>query len=133
MDVEGEDYYLDLLFYHVRLRCYVVIDLKMEPFKPEFAGKMNFYLSAVDDKLRQAGDKPSIGMLLCKGRSRLTVEYALRDVRKPMGVAEWQAKLVESLPKELKTKLPTVKEIEMELTDTNRKATNRSRKSPRNK
>jgi predicted nuclease of restriction endonuclease-like (RecB) superfamily len=115
MEVEGEDYYFDLLFYHVHLRCYVVVDLKMEPFKPEFAGKMNFYLSAVDDKLRQAEDKPSIGLLLCKGRSRLTVEYALRDVRKPIGVAEWQARLVESLPKELKAKLPTVKEIETEL------------------
>lgn len=115
MEVEGEDYYFDLLFYHLRLRCYVVIDLKMEPFKPEFAGKMNFYLSAADDKLRQAEDRPSIGLLLCKGRKRLTAEYALRDMRKPIGVAEWQAKLVESLPKDLRNKLPTVKEIEAEL------------------
>lgn len=115
IEVDSEDYYIDLLFYHVHLRCYVVIDLKVEPFKPEFAGKMNFYLSAVDDKLRHPEDKSSIGLLLCKERNRLTVEYALRDVRKPIGVAEWQTKLVESLPKELKGKLPTVKEIEAEL------------------
>jgi predicted nuclease of restriction endonuclease-like (RecB) superfamily len=123
MEVEGEDYYLDLLFYHLRLRCYVVIDLKMEPFKPEFAGKMNFYLSAADDRLRHADDKPSIGLLLCKGKNRLTAEYALRDMKKPIGVAEWQAKLFESLPKELKDKLPTVKEIEAELASSNEKTT----------
>jgi hypothetical protein len=123
MEVEDEDYYLDLLFYHLRLRCYVVIDLKMEPFKPEFAGKMNFYLSAADDRLRHADDKPSIGLLLCKGKNRLTAEYALRDMKKPIGVAEWQAKLFESLPKELKDKLPTVKEIEAELASSNEKTT----------
>jgi hypothetical protein len=83
LEIGGQDYYLDLLFYHLRLRCYVVIDLKMEAFKPEFAGKMNFYLSAVDDQLRHADDKPSIGLLLCKERDNLTVEYALRDLKKP--------------------------------------------------
>ena len=115
MEISGQDYYLDLLFYHLRLRCYVVIDLKMKAFEPEFAGKMNFYLSAVDDQLRHADDKPSIGLLLCKERDRLTVEYALRDLKKPIGVAQWQTKLVESLPRNLKGSLPTVAEIEAEL------------------
>jgi predicted nuclease of restriction endonuclease-like (RecB) superfamily len=115
MEISGKDYYLDLLFYHLRLRCYVVIDLKMKTFEPEFAGKMNFYLSAVDDQLRHADDRPSIGLLLCKERDHLTVEYALRDLKKPIGVAQWQTKLVESLPKNLKGSLPTVAEIEAEL------------------
>ena len=115
LDIGGQDYYLDLLFYHLRLRCYVVIDLKMKAFEPEFAGKMNFYLSAVDDQLRHADDKPSIGLLLCKERDHLTVEYALRDLKKPIGVAQWQTKLVESLPRNLKGSLPTVAEIEAEL------------------
>ena len=113
--IDGVDYYLDLLFYHLRLRCYVVIDLKMKSFEPEFAGKMNFYLSAVDDQLRHADDLPSIGLLLCKERDHLTVEYALRDLKKPIGVAQWQTKLVESLPNNLKGSLPTVAEIEAEL------------------
>jgi predicted nuclease of restriction endonuclease-like (RecB) superfamily len=115
MEISGKDYYLDLLFYHLRLRCYVVIDLKMKTFEPEFAGKMNFYLSAVDDQLRHADDRPSIGLLLCKERDHVTVEYALRDLKKPIGVAQWQTKLVESLPKNLKGSLPTVAEIEAEL------------------
>ncbi len=121
LEIDGQDYYLDLLFYHLRLRCFVVIDLKMEPFKPEFAGKMNFYLSAVDDQMRQREDNPTIGLLLCKERHKLTVEYALRDMRKPIGVAEWQTKLVESLPKELKGKLPTIEQIEQELSSTKKK------------
>ncbi len=121
LEVDGQDYYLDLLFYHLRLRCFVVIDLKMEPFKPEFAGKMNFYLSAVDDQMRQNEDNPTIGLLLCKERHKLTVEYALRDMRKPIGVAEWQTKLVESLPKKLKGKLPTIEQIEQELSSTKKK------------
>jgi predicted nuclease of restriction endonuclease-like (RecB) superfamily len=111
MEISGQDYYLDLLFYHLRLRCYAVIDLKMKAFEPEFAGKMNFYLSAVDDQLRHADDRPSIGLLLCKERDHLTVEYALRDLKKPIGVAQWQTKLVESLPRNLKGSLPTVAEI----------------------
>jgi predicted nuclease of restriction endonuclease-like (RecB) superfamily len=117
LEISSQDYYLDLLFYHLRLRCYVVIDLKMKAFEPEFAGKMNFYLSAVDDQLRHPDDKPSIGLLLCKERDRLTVEYALRDLQKPIGVAQWQTKLVESLPRDLKGSLPTVAEIEAELKD----------------
>jgi hypothetical protein len=115
MEISGRDYCLDLLFYHLHLRCYVVIDLKVMAFEPEFAGKMNFYLSAVDDQLRHAADKPSIGLLLCKERNRLTVEYALRDLKKPIGVAQWQTSLVESLPKNLKGSLPTVEEIEADL------------------
>jgi hypothetical protein len=93
----------------------MVVDLKMEAFKPEFAGKMNFYLSAVDDPLRRNDDQPSIGLLLCRERDRLIVEYALRDVKKPIGVAEWRTRLVESLPKKLQSSLPTVKQIEAEL------------------
>jgi predicted nuclease of restriction endonuclease-like (RecB) superfamily len=115
LEIGGQDYYLDLLFYHLRLRSYFVIDLKVKTFEPEFAGKMNFYLSAVDDQLRHADDKPSIGLLLCKERDNLTVEYALRDLKKPIGVARWQTKLVESLPRNLKGSLPTVAEIEAEL------------------
>ena len=106
LDVGGEDYYLDLLFYHLHLRCYVVIDLKVVPFKPEFAGKMNFYLSAVDDRMRHPADQPSIGLILCKERNRLVVEYALRDTTKPMGVATYRI-----LPRRLKGELPTATEI----------------------
>jgi predicted nuclease of restriction endonuclease-like (RecB) superfamily len=115
LEVSGEEFFLDLLFYHLRLRCFVVVDLKMEAFKPEFAGKMNFYLSAVDEQLRHKDDQPSIGLLLCKEKDRLIVEYALRDVKKPIGVAEWRTRLVESLPKKLQSSLPTVQQIEAEL------------------
>jgi len=117
LEVGGEDYYLDLLFYHLKLRCFVVLDLKMEAFKPEFAGKMNFYLSAVDEQMRHAADQPTIGLLLCKEKNRLTVEYALRDVKKPLGVAEWKTRLVESLPKQLRGALPSVKDLEKGLAD----------------
>jgi hypothetical protein len=115
LTVGDTDYYLDLLFYHVRLRCYVVVELKAAAFKPEHAGKMNFYLSAVDDLLKHHDDQPSIGLLLCRSRNRLQVEYALRDIRKPIGVAEWETRIVEHLPKNLKDSLPTVEEIEAEL------------------
>ena len=115
LEVGGQDYYLDLLFYHLRLRCFVVVDLKMEAFQPEFAGKMNFYLSAVDDQLRHRDDQPSLGLLLCQEKNRLTVEYALRDLKKPIGVAEWRTRLVDSLPKKLRGSLPSVAEIEREL------------------
>lgn len=117
LEVGGEDFSLDLLLYHLRLRCFVVVDLKMKPFEPEFAGKMNFYLSAVDDQMRHPDDAPTIGLLLCKdSRNKLKIEYALRDVKKPIGVAEWQTRLVESLPKKLRGSLPTVAELERELT-----------------
>ena len=121
VEVGDEDFYLDLLFYHLRLRCFVVVDLKMKPFEPEFAGKMNFYLSAVDDRMRHEHDAPTIGLLLCKdAKNRVKVEYALRDVKKPIGVAEWQTRLVESLPKKLRGSLPTIADIERELNQPSR-------------
>jgi len=112
LQVAGQDYYLDLLFYHLRLRCFVVIDLKIEEFKPEFAGKMNFYLSAADDLLRHADDAPSIGIILCKGRNAMVVEYALRGAAKPMGVAEYR--LSPALPMQLQADLPTAEEFARE-------------------
>lgn len=115
IEIDDDDYYLDLLFYHLRLRCYVVIELKSTAFKPEFAGKLNFYLSVVDDLLRHKDDNPTIGLLLCKTKKNFTVEYALRDVNKPIGVAEYEIKLLEALPKNLKSCLPTIEEIEAEL------------------
>ncbi len=116
MEVGGDEYSLDLLLYHLRLRCFVVVDLKMKPFEPEFAGKINFYLSAVDDQMRHPDDAPTIGLLLCKdAQNKLKIEYALRDVKKPIGVAEWQTRLVESLPKKLRGSLPTIEELEREL------------------
>jgi predicted nuclease of restriction endonuclease-like (RecB) superfamily len=114
--VGDEDFYLDLLFYHLRLRCFVLVDLKMKSFEPEFAGKMNFYLSAIDAQLRHRDDAPTIGLLLCQdAKNKLKVEYALRDVKKPIGVAEWQTRLVDSLPKKLQGSLPTIADIEREL------------------
>ena len=117
LKVGRKDYYLDLLFYHLKLRCYVVVELKMEAFEPEHAGKMNFYLTAVDAQLRHPDDKPSIGLLLCKDNDKLVVEYALRDVAKPIGVAEWRTRLVATLPRNLRGALPSVKEIERELSE----------------
>ena len=107
--------YLDLLFYHLKLRCYVVVELKAVPFDPGFVGTMNMYLSAVDDLLRHPDDKPSIGLLLCRSKNKLVVEYALRGFKKPIGVAEWETEIVKKLPEELKGSLPTVEEIEAEL------------------
>lgn len=115
LEVDGEEFFIDLLFYHLRLRCYIVVDLKVEEFKPEFAGKMNFYLSAVDDQMRHADDKPSIGLILCKTRKKTIAEYALRDLAKPVGVARYVTRLVESLPRQLAGSLPSVKQIEAEL------------------
>jgi predicted nuclease of restriction endonuclease-like (RecB) superfamily len=113
LEIGGNDYYLDLLFYHLKLRCFVVIDLKMDSFKPEYAGKMNFYLSAVDDLLKHAEDKPSIGLILCKSKDKVTVEYALRGLTSPLGVAGFSVS--ELLPTELKTNLPSIQELEREL------------------
>ena len=114
IEVEGDDYYLDLLFYHLKLRCYIVIELKSTAFKPEYAGKLNFYLSAVDDLLRHKDDAPTIGLLLCKTKKNFTVEYALRGINKPIGVADYEAKIIRNLPKNLKSSLPTIEEIEAE-------------------
>lgn len=116
LEVGGQDFYLDLLFYHLKLRCYVVIDLKAREFTPEAAGKMNFYLSAVDDRFRQAGDQPSIGLILCRSKNRVIAEYALRDTSKPIGVSGYVTKLVDALPKALKGAVPSVAELEAGLT-----------------
>lgn len=112
LEVNGRDYFLDLLFYHTQLKCYVVIELKIGEFKPEYVGKINFYLSAVDDLLRSEGDQPSIGLILCKNKDRLDVEYALRDVTKPIGVSSF---ITKEIPVEVQTQLPTVAEIEKQL------------------
>lgn len=115
MDVGDDEFVIDLLFYHLKLRCFVVIDLKMKKFRPEDAGKMSFYLSVVDEQLRHPEDRPSIGLLLCKEKNRVTVEYALRSIKQPIGVADWQTELVNSLPRELRPSLPSVAELEREL------------------
>ena len=112
LEVGDQDFYLDLLFYHWKLRCFVVIDLKAREFTPEAAGKMNFYLSAVDDRYRQPGDQPSIGLILCREKNRIVAEYALRDVQKPIGVSGYLTRLVETLPKTFKGAIPTIAEIE---------------------
>jgi predicted nuclease of restriction endonuclease-like (RecB) superfamily len=113
LEVAGNDYYLDLLFYHVTLKCYVVVELKNRKFIPEYAGKLNFYLSAVDSLLKRDDDQPTIGLLLCRDKNNIEVEFALRDMNKPMGVSEYT--LVETLPDNLKGALPTVEEIEQDL------------------
>lgn len=115
LEVGDSDFYVDLLFYHLKLRCYVVIDLKKGEFKPEYAGKMNFYLSVVDDQLRHESDAPSIGLILCQDRNHIIAEYALRGVSKPIGISEYE--LTRALPPSLKSVLPTVEEIEAELTE----------------
>ena len=115
LTVGDDDFYLDLLFYHLKLRCFVVVDLKMKKFTPADAGQMNFYLSAVDSLMKHPTDAPTIGLILCKTRHRITAEYALRDINKPIGVAEWQTQLVQSLPEPLKGSLPSIEEIEAEL------------------
>jgi predicted nuclease of restriction endonuclease-like (RecB) superfamily len=113
LEVAGNDYYIDLLFYHVTLKCYVVVELKNRKFIPEYAGKLNFYLSAVDSLLKRSDDQPTIGLLLCRDKNNIEVEFALRDMNKPMGVSEYN--LVEALPDNLKGALPTVEEIENDL------------------
>ena len=116
LEVGGQDYYLDLLFYNLSLHCYVVIELKVEEFKPEFAGKMNFYLSAIDEQLRQSDiENPSIGVILCKDHNRVIVEYALRESVRPMGVARYEIKTTRRLPRKLKDSLPTPTELKAEL------------------
>jgi len=113
LEVAGDDFYIDLLFYHLRLRCYVVIELKTGDFKPEYAGKLNFYLSAVDDLLRHPDDQPSIGLIICRGLKGVIAEYALRDMGKPIGIAGHR--LRQGLPERLKGQLPTVEQLESEL------------------
>lgn len=113
LEVNNRSYFLDLLFYHTRLKCYVVIELKTGEFKPEYVGKINFYLSAVDDLLRSEGDQPSIGLILCKSKKHLDVEYALRDINKPIGVSSF---ITKEIPMDIQAQLPTVAEIEAQLT-----------------
>ena len=113
LEVEGDEFYIDLLFYHTRLKCYIVVELKSTAFKPEHAGQLNFYLTAVDTQIKATDDKPTIGLLLCKTKKRLVAEYALSGIDKPMGVAEYQ--LVRALPEPLDICLPTIEEIEAEL------------------
>lgn len=107
------DYKIDLLFYHIKLRCYVVIELKNTKFIPEYAGKLNFYLSAVDSLVKSDADNPTIGILMCRDKNNFETEFALRDINKPMGISEFQ--LTEILPEELKASLPTIEEIEEDL------------------
>ena len=106
------DFYIDLLFYHITLRCYVAVELKAVSFQAEFAGKLNFYLSVIDDTLRREGDNPTIGLLLCKDKDRLVAEYALKDINKPIAVADYL--LTKAIPEDLKGALPTIEEIEDE-------------------
>ncbi len=113
LEVGGDDFFIDLLFYHLKLRCYVVIELKADKFKPEHVGQLGFYMTAVDRQVKSDQDGPTIGLLLCKSKNQVVAEYALHDSSKPMGVAEYQ--LIESLPERLKTNLPSIADIEREL------------------
>lgn len=113
LEVEGDEYFIDLLFYHLKLHCYVVIDLKMTDFKPEYAGKMNFYISAVNHRLRDERDDPTIGIILCRSKKRTIVEFALETVQNPIGVSSYT--LREELPPALQHRLPTVEQLETEL------------------
>ena len=115
LEVGDQDFVVDLLFYHLKLRRYVVVELKAVAFEPGFVGQLNLYLSAVDDLLRHPDDQPTIGMLLCRGKNEFVVEYALRHLKRPVGVAEWETQLVDKLPKAMRGSLPTVEEIEAEL------------------
>lgn len=115
VEVDGEEFIIDLLFYHFKLKRFVVVELKSGPFKPEYAGKMSFYLAAIDAQLKQPKDAPSIGMILCKTKKKLMVEYTLQESRRPIGVATYTTKLVEDLTKDLQTSLPTIEQLEAQL------------------
>ncbi len=115
IEISETDYFIDMLFYHIELRCYIVIELKAGSFKPEYAGKLNFYLSAVDSQLKMQNDNKTIGILLCKKKDKIEAEYALRDINKPMGISEY--KLTQSIPKNIKSKLPSIEELENKLTE----------------
>ena len=113
LEVNGDEFFIDLLFYHVRLHCYVVVELKAVKFKPEFAGKLNFYVSAVDGILKKEQDNPTIGILICKSKNNIVVEYTLKDIHKPIGVSAYT--ITSKLPEEFKSSLPSIEEIEAEL------------------
>lgn len=110
LNVGGDDFYIDLLFYNLSLRCYVVIELKTGEFKPEYAGQLNFYLSAVDGLLKKEQDHPSIGLLLCKSKNDLVAEYSLKDMSKPIGVSAYR--ITSCLPKEFEKQLPSVEDLQ---------------------
>ena len=118
--IDNQDFYIDLLFYHIKLKCYVVVELKAIEFKAEFAGKMNLYLSAIDDSLKTKAENPTIGLLLCKSKSKIIAEYALRGMTQPIGIAEYE--ISNAIPKEIKTELPTIEEIELATTKAIRNA-----------
>lgn len=113
--VSDTDYFIDLLFYHLELRCYIVVELKARRFKPTDAGQLNFYLSSIDDILRKKGDNPTIGIVLCKEKDKLTAEYALKDINKPIGVSEY--KLLQDIPEYLQNQLPKAEDIELHIKD----------------
>jgi len=113
LEIVDSDYYLDLLFYHIQLKCYIVIELKNTKFIPEYAGKLNFYLSAVDTLLKKDDDKPTIGILLCRDKNNIEAEFSLRDIHKPIGVSEFD--FTKILPEELKSSLPTIEELEQSI------------------
>lgn len=115
LEIGDTDFHADLLFYHLRLRCYVVIELKVGDFDPSYLGQLGMYMAAVDDLLRHADDKPTIGLVLCKTKNNIVAEYALRGYTAPIGVAEWKTAITAGLPTELETSLPTVEELEAEL------------------
>ena len=109
LEVAGEDYYIDLLFYNIKLKCYVVIELKVGEFKPEYAGKLSFYLTAIDEQVKEKNDNPTIGLLLCRNKNNVIAEYTLRDMNKPMGVSEYRIK--DYLPENLQNELPSIEEL----------------------
>jgi hypothetical protein len=119
LELGDSDFYLDLLFYHLKLRCYVVIELKAGKLEPGHISQLGMYLSVVDDVMRHPDDKPSIGLLLVKEKNRLIAEYALRGYNKPMGIAEWETQITRALPDDLKPSLPSIEEIERELEERN--------------
>jgi predicted nuclease of restriction endonuclease-like (RecB) superfamily len=117
LEINGDEFFADLLFYHLRLRCYVVIELKAVNFEPGFVGQLGMYMSAVDDLLAHPDDKPTIGLLLCKEKNNVVAEYALRGFNLPIGVSGWQSEIIESLPEEFASSLPSIELLEAELAD----------------
>lgn len=109
LEVAGEDFYIDLLFYNIKLKCYIVIELKTSDFKPEYAGKLSFYLIAIDEQVKEKNDNPTIGLLLCKYKNNVIAEYTLRDMNKPMGVSSYTIK--DCLPENLQNELPSIEEL----------------------
>ncbi|MCI8384156.1 MAG: DUF1016 domain-containing protein, partial [Clostridia bacterium] len=115
LTVSDKDYFIDLLFYHLKLKCYIVVELKAREFEPTDAGQLNFYLSAIDDLVKDETDNPSIGLLLCKSKDKFTAEYALKDINKPIGVSEY--KILQDIPEYLQSQLPKAEDIELHIQD----------------